>query len=305
MRSLFCLGLAALSPSAFAGIICDVGITHRTLTDAVADRVCDVVQIGPGRHWDALRIERPLTLMGAGRDETVIYCADGPCVDIAPGAGRVVLGALSVASTGTSLRAEDAELEVVSARFAPLGSEGGQLALRDTGATFTDVEIEASSLPAVDAVSRWGRDLDLDRGRFLGVSPASGARGAVYSANYGVRCTDCAFSAKREDAVAVLLWGEEDLRASLGLSDSHWWPEQYCPEASVAAEDLCSAQCGDQAVALCRMSWVTATESCAPEAVCVPDGEVPASGLELQRARSVARQRVRDAHGPWPTELTM
>ncbi|MCA9568506.1 MAG: hypothetical protein KC656_11715, partial [Myxococcales bacterium] len=143
----------------------------------------------------------------------------------------------------------------------------------------------------------------LVRVRFLGVSPASGTRGAVYDANYGVRCTDCAFSPAREDAVGVMIWGEEELRATLGRSGSHWWPERSCPPPSTAADGLCAAQCGELAVALCRMSWVRATESCVPEAVCVPEGEVPTREAGPQRGIGV-RRRTRDPYGPWPNTRT-
>lgn len=281
---LLLLGLT--SPPARAGS-CEVGRTHRALATAVADPSCEVVVIGPMALWEAVHIDRPVLIVGSGRDETILYCGDRPCVTIGPDAHHVVLTTLSIASTGPTIEARGGHLDAVGVRFSQLGRKGGHVRLRDTTAVLTDVEIEAAVLPAVDAVSHHGDDLDLERALFLGVEPRSGPRNAIYASTYSLRCTSCSFRAHLEDRVAGLLWDDEALGGVDGLSGSHYWPQRYCADANLEAREICAAQCGARDVARCRMAWTPIGERCLPEAICVPGGEIPQPAqAELTRGQT-------------------
>jgi hypothetical protein len=280
------LAVAVLPLDAEAGVTCDTGSTYDTLTEAVADPECGTAALGPGAWWEAVTVDRPITIVGSGRDETVLFCVDGPCIDVAEGAGSVTLHALSVAGTDIALGSAGGSLDLYDIRIAPVGFRGGRVVLRDTHSTFTNVEVEVVNLPAIDAVSRYGSDIDLDSVTFRGVSKRSTARSVIYTANYGVSCTDCTYETERSDTVTKMLWKEDDRFATTDLerSASHPWPQLFCPLANAESEALCSAQCGGEDVALCRMTYDIQTENCLPQAVCVPDGEVPAPTMQLTRS---------------------
>lgn len=274
--------LLALTALASAAVTCDDGSIHASLSRAAAHDGCAVITLDAGAYPGSVAFDRSVTVVGAGRDETVLFCTDGPCVSTTD--SELVLVNLSVASGGVAISAHGGRLEVVSSRISPLRGRGGELELRDTSAALVQVEVEVATLPAIDAVSRHGSDLDLEEVHFLGVSPRSGARSVMYTGNYGVSCTDCTYDTQRPDVVGELLWGEDGLYAPLTTrSASHPYPQLFCPVASAEDDAACEAQCGGE-VALCRMTYQAMSESCAPRAVCVPTGEIPELlGLQIVR----------------------
>lgn len=287
-------GLLALSsPLPWSGGHCEIGQSHRTLADAIADQRCEVVRIGPVPLFETVRIDRPLVLLGSGRDASVLYCADHPCLTVGEGAGRVFIGAMSIASTGPSFEARGGLLEVVGVRFSQLGTVGGEVRLRDTSARFTEVEIEAATLPALDAVSHFGNDLELERTVFLGVEPTSGTRGAIYGSTYSLRCEDCSFRPQREGRVASLLWDDEESAATWGRSGSHYWPQRDCPAADDEVRSVCRARCGSEEVALCWTTYRPNTQTCLPAATCVPTGQVPRPEVRPFSRQPTRSRRVR------------
>lgn len=271
-----------LTALASAAVTCDDGSLHASLAGAAAHDGCAVITLEPGAYLGRVAFDRSVTLVGAGRDETVLFCFDGPCVQST--GGELVLASLSVASTGVAIAARSGRLEMVSSRISPLRGQGGELVLRDASAALVQVELEVATLPAIDAVSRYGNDLDLEEVHVLGVSPRSGARSVMYTGNYGVSCTDCSYDTVRPDTVGELLWGEDGVYAPLtARSASHPYPQLFCPAASADDDAACEAQCGGE-VALCRMTYQPMSESCAPRAVCVPTGEIPElQGLQIVR----------------------
>lgn len=292
-------GSLALSSTPAA---CEVGKTHPSLRAAIADTACEVVHIGPVALWETVHIGRPVTLLGSGRDATLLYCGRGPCITTDPRAHGVLIASMSIASTGPTIEARSNDLQVVGVRFSHLGHRGGHVRLRDASATFLDVEIETADLPAIDAVAHYGSELHMERTQFFGVQPTSGTRGAIYGSTYSLRCADCSFHPYRQYRVKSLLWDDELPTTETGRSASHYWPQRDCPRTGPEEEELCSAQCGRLDVALCRMVYEVTTEACRPEARCVPDGEVP--GVRDVPERGTAhRLRKRDRPMlPWPSE---
>jgi hypothetical protein len=270
------LSLAIFTLPAVAGVTCDTGTRHESLERAVADPACSVATLDAGTHFETVTVGRSFTIAGAGRDETILYCAQGPCIHATHGAEVTVLAKLSVASNGTVVEVWGDKLLLVDSRIAPLGFDGGGLKLRDTEAHLVDVELEvAKQRPALDALSSSRNTLDLERVHFSGVARKGGMKHAVYAHSYGVTCVGCTFEADRHFAIPRLMWDPLPAAQQHEPSRTSLYPERFCPAPDATAKRICATQCPDQDVALCDMSYQVGSQACVPEATCVPKGEIP------------------------------
>ena len=130
----------------------------------------------------------------------------------------------------------------------------------------------------VEAVSGIGHDLNMTGVRFLGVPPRSQTLAGVYSLNYGVQCEQCSFSTRRpaswipwEDV--ELLFGEFEVTTHTGVTGTARWPQLNCPTAGESDLASCADACGEQPVAVCRMTYFEERQACEPIARCVEVGE--------------------------------
>ncbi len=271
MTLLSLLGLPVL-----AAVTCDSGARHPDLQSAVEDLECASVRLDAGTHFEKVTVGRNLTIAGAGRDETILFCVGGPCIHTTHGADVVVVAGLSVASTEVALESWGGRLMLVDARVTPLGVKGGGIRLRDTEAQFVDVEVEVSDLPAIDALAGSRSTLDFERVHFSGLGHAGSVRHVVYANSYGVSCGGCTFDRDRSFVVPGLLWGDTSDDAEVdGRSRHSLYPERSCPPPNPDARRVCEARCAGEEVALCDMTYRVGFDTCFPEATCVPEGEVP------------------------------
>ena len=187
--------LLLLNSPAQAGVACQDGQSHETLTAAVSDTSCEEITLSPGTYEGDFNVARKIAIVGQGPRGTYILSRGGPVMSLTKGA-RVALTGLTLASDTSVIDAKNSHLTLVSVTIAPLdGAREGLLHLFDTDAVVLHVSFHLASVDAlaVDATSGKGHDMTFERVQFFGSLPAPEGLQSVYAVNYGVSCTDCTF----------------------------------------------------------------------------------------------------------------